>query len=151
MEPAAVQRRLEQIKTSSYAALKLPDFWPSDCELWFVHIGAQFRSHRVTSQGAKYDNVVSALNPTTAAFGRDILLAPPADDLYNTLKRELLRRTTDFETRLIQQLLSSEELRDRKPTELFRRMTQLLRTSPSSTDSKIIRELFLSVYPAMFA
>ncbi|XP_075543741.1 uncharacterized protein LOC142578222 [Dermacentor variabilis] len=131
---------------SSIPAQKLPDFWPSDCELWFARIEAQFRRHRVTSHVASYDNVVSALNPTTAASVCDILLAPPPDDKYDTFKWELLRHTTDSESRRVQQLLSSEEL-DIKQTDLFHSMTQLLGTSPPSKDSKILRELFLQRLP----
>ncbi|XP_072143789.1 uncharacterized protein [Dermacentor andersoni] len=130
MEPAAEQRCLEENGMSSVAKLKLPDFWPLDYELGFVHIEALFRRHRISSQAAKYDNVVSALNPTTAAFVPDSLLAPPPDDQYDTLKRELLLHITDSESRQIQQLLSLDELGDWKPTELLRCMAQLLGTSP---------------------
>ncbi|XP_037557689.1 uncharacterized protein LOC119434666, partial [Dermacentor silvarum] len=130
----------------SIATLKLTEFWPADRELWFLHIEAQFRRHRITSQTAKYDYVVSALSPTTTALIHDVLLTPPPDNPYDILKRELLRRTTDFESRRIQQLLS-EELGDRKPTELLRRMTLLLGGNSSSTDSKIVRELFLQRLP----
>lgn len=133
--------------TPSIATLKLPEFWPADSELWFLHIEAQFRRHRIASQTAKYDYVVSALSPTTTALIRDVLLTPPPDNPYDILKRELLRRTTDSESRRIQQLLSSEELGDRKPTELLRRMTLLLGGNSSSTDSKIVRELFLQRLP----
>ncbi|XP_070387785.1 uncharacterized protein [Dermacentor albipictus] len=146
MEPAAEQRRLEENGTSSFAALKLPDFWTSDCELWFVHIEALFRRHRVTSQATKYDNVVSALNRTPAALVRDYLQAPPPDDQYDTLKRELLRRTSDSESWRIQQLLSSEQLGDRKPTELLRRMAQLLGTGPSQQTRKSFGSSSCSVY-----
>lgn len=68
MEPVAEQRCLEENEMSSVAVLKLPAFWPLDCEFWFVQIEAQFRRHWVASQAAKYDNVASALNLTTS-FG----------------------------------------------------------------------------------
>ncbi|XP_049525025.1 uncharacterized protein LOC119456760 [Dermacentor silvarum] len=89
-----------------------------------------------SSETAKYDYVMSALSPTTIALIRDVLLTPPPDNPYDILKRGSLRRTTDSESRRIRQLLSSEELSDRKPTELLRRMTLLLGGNSSSTDSK---------------
>ncbi|KAH6939560.1 hypothetical protein HPB50_019515 [Hyalomma asiaticum] len=44
---------------------------------------------------AKYNYVGSALSPTTTGLIRDVLLTPPPDDPYDTLKRELLRHTTN--------------------------------------------------------
>ena len=47
------------------------------------------------------------------------------------------------EQRRLQQLFSSEELGDRKPTQLLRRMQQLLGDTPGITDGSFIHKLFL--------
>lgn len=126
---------------------KLPEFWTSDAELWFLTIDSLFRKNRITSQLSKFDHVVAALPQHTAAVIRDILRAPPEDEPYNILKRELIRRTTASEQRRLQQLLTTEELGDRKPSELLRRMQQLLGDRVDTLDGSILRELFFQRLP----
>ena len=48
-------------------AIKLPDFWPENPEIWFVRVEAQLRSRSVTPDQTKFDYIVSALDSTTAA------------------------------------------------------------------------------------
>ena len=108
-------------------------------ELRFLTIESSFRKSKITSQQSKFDPVVSSLPQTVAAVVRDILRAPPQDMPYDTLKTELIRRTTESEQRRLQQLLTSEELGDRKPSELLRRMKQLLGDKANSLDASILR------------
>ena len=80
---------------------------------------------------------------------RDLLLKPPADNPYDTLKAELIKRTAASEQRKLQQLISGEELGDRKPTQLLRKMQQLLGDKMGAlTYSFFLRELFLLRLPA---
>ena len=59
------------------------------------------------------------------------------------MKEALIQRTTLSEQRRLQQLFSTEELGDRKPTQLLRRIQQLLGDKVTTTDSSFLRELFL--------
>ena len=63
-------------------AIKLPDFWPEDPEIWFVRV-AQLRSRSVTQDQTKFDYIVSALDNTTAAEVKSVLLNPP-DQRFST-------------------------------------------------------------------
>lgn len=62
----------------------------------------------------------------------------------DVLKIALLKRTRSSEERL-QQLLSSEELGDRKPSQLFRGMQQLV--GNKIMDPAILRQLFIQRLP----
>ncbi len=72
--------------------LKLPPFLSADPELWFAQVEAQFSCKRITSQKSKFDQVVTSLSPDYAAEVRDLLLKPPADSPYTTLKEQLTKR-----------------------------------------------------------
>ena len=82
-----------------------------------------------------------------AAEVRDILIRPPEDEPYDTLKEVLTRCTTLSESKRLEQLLSAEELGDRKPTQLRRRMQQLLGDKSPLMDNKLLTQLFIQRLP----
>ncbi|XP_037505922.1 uncharacterized protein LOC119382291 [Rhipicephalus sanguineus] len=120
-----------QYPAVSAVALKLPCFWPADPVLWFAQVEAQFTTRRIVSQETKFHLVIAALTRTEAAEVRDIILAPPTEQLYDALKRELIRR--------LQQLLTAQDLGDRKPSQLLRGMRQLLGEKASKMDDSLQR------------
>lgn len=126
-------------------ALKLPQFWPADPQIWFAQVEAQFATRKITNQDTKFYYVVASLSPEVAADIRDLLIQKPEENAYNELKKKLLERTTTTKAQKLQQLLATEELGDRKPSQLLRRFQQLLDDSP--TDHPLVRELFLQRLP----
>lgn len=73
----------------------------------------------------------------------------PAETLYDILKVQLIKRTAASEQRKLQQLINGEELGDCKPTQLLRRMQQLLndKLSSSADTNSFLRGLFLQRLP----
>jgi len=128
--------------------IKLPPFWPKDPQLWFAQIEAQFTTRNITVSRTKFDYVVASLAPEYATEVRDLLLTPPEETPYEVLKIELTKRTSASEQRRLQQLLTAEELGDRKPSQVLRRIQQLLGDKAETMDATIMRELFLQRLPA---
>ena len=131
----------------STVSLKLPSFWPADPELWFAQVDAQFRTKKITSQLTKFEHVIASLSPQYATEVRDLILKPPATNLYDKLREELVKRTTASEQRRLQLLFNAEELGDRTPSQLLRRMQQLLGDKAATADKSFLRELFMQRLP----
>ncbi|XP_022111482.1 uncharacterized protein LOC110990694 [Acanthaster planci] len=113
---------------------------------WFAQVEAQFPTRKIIMQDTKFAYVIGLLPPEEAREVRDILIAPPDQDRYDHLKAEVIRRTSISEQKRLHQLLIAEELGDRKPTQLWRRMKQLL--GENTLEEKILKQLFLQRLPA---
>ena len=128
-------------------SLKILPFWPADPQIWFCQVEAQFSTRGINQQRTMFDYIVGSLSPDVATEVRDPILKPPTANPYIALKEQLIQRTAVSEQRRMQQLLSMEDLGDRKPTQTLRRMQQLLGDSPA-IDGSFLRELFLQRLPA---
>lgn len=125
--------------------LHLPPYSQADPQLWFAQVELQFAGRNITTQLARFRYVVAHLPPEAAAEVRDLIISPHPETPYDTLKKELVRRTTTSERARLQQLFLTEELGDRRPTQLLRRMRQLVGNSTSN--ETFLRELFLQRLP----
>ena len=128
-------------------SVKLPTFWSQDPEIWFVSVESQFNTKNITVDQTRYDYLISALSPETAGEVRDVILNPPAANKYDALKTALISRTTTSQQKRIQQLLTEEELGDRKPTQLLRKMRQLVGNNTSIVGDGLLKTLFIQRLP----
>ena len=131
----------------SAVTVKIPPFWPTDLQVWFAQVKAQFSMWNIASQRTKFDHVVAVLAPEFATEVRD-LLPPPADTPYEVLRTQLIKRTAASEQRPLHQLFTAEELGNCTPSQLLRRLQQLLGdTAGPNPDNTFLRELFLQRLP----
>eukprot|EP00117_Sycon_ciliatum_P035864 scpid16937/ scgid27099/ len=127
-------------------SIKLPDFYPSDPALWFARAECLFSHRGITAQRTKFDYVAAALSEQFSMEVRELLISPPQTEPYTTLKSQLIARTQMSEQKRLRRLLTEEELGDRTPSHLLRRMQQLI--GSSQLDESILRELFLQRLPS---
>ena len=137
---AAIATTSEPAPVAS-VSVKLPPFWPNNPLVWFAQVEAQFFTRNITSQATKFAYVIAALQPEIAQEVRDILIYPPQATQYDILKAELIQRTSASEQKRLHQLLTAEELGDRKPSQLLRHMRQLL--GDNTLENNIFCQLFL--------
>ena len=67
----------------------------------------------ITSQKTRFNYLVSSLSPEFAVEVTDLLLRPPDEAPYNTLKAKLVKCTAASEQHKLQELISGEEVGDR--------------------------------------
>lgn len=104
--------------------VRIPPFYIEKPALWFAQLEAQFMLSGVTADTTKFYFTMAQLDPQYAAEVEDIITNPPAANKYEKLKTELVKRLSATRERDIQHL-SHEELGDRKPSQLLRRMQHL--------------------------
>jgi hypothetical protein len=105
--------------------VRLPPFWPDRPAIWFAQAEAQFDLAAITRQRTKFNYVMSQLNQQQAAEVEDIITSPPEQDPYDRLKEELVRRLSTSREQRVRQLLSHEEIGDRKPSQFLRHLKGL--------------------------
>ena len=133
--------------TIAATSIKLPPFWPADPHIWFAQVEAQFATRKISVQKTMYEYVVASLMPEFATEVQDLILTIPEDHPYDQLKASLIKRTAASEQRRLQQLFHCEELGDRKPSQLLRRLQQLFGDSQAHISPPFLRELFRQELP----
>ncbi|XP_049272044.1 uncharacterized protein LOC125758657 [Rhipicephalus sanguineus] len=127
--------------------VNLPPFWPNSPSTWFLQVEAHFRLRQITSQQTRYWHLVSCLPQDVADYLADILASPHPSHPYDTLKAAIISRKSESEHSRLQQLITATELGDRRPSQLLRRMRQLLGGPSAPQEEKLLRELFLQRLP----
>ncbi|CAH2107883.1 unnamed protein product [Euphydryas editha] len=103
----------------------VPPFSPEDPELWFALIEGQFNTHDVTDDLIKFTQVINNLDLQYAKAVKDIIVNPPANNKYDKIKFELIKRFSASREKKMKQLLNHEELGDRKPSQFLRHLQDL--------------------------
>lgn len=125
--------------------IKVPPFWPNEPALWFVQLEAQFALSNITVDATKFYYVISNLDVKYVCEVKDVITNPPEDKKYEKIKSELISRLSASREQRVRQLLSHEELGDRKPSQFLRHLRNL---AGSDVPDDFIRSLWTSRLPS---
>ena len=69
-------------------AVKLPDFWSDDPDLWFIHAESAFPNAQITQSRTKFDHVIQKLLQNIMVSVRGLILSSSATSFtpYEDLK-----------------------------------------------------------------
>ncbi|XP_054267189.1 uncharacterized protein LOC128989332 [Macrosteles quadrilineatus] len=141
-----VQQRNDSGNVSvNRVAVKLPPFWADRPSLWFAHVDSQFTISGITSEDTRFHYVVSQLETRYAVEVEDIITNPPATNRYAVLRSKLIERLSNSEEECVRQLISDEDIGDRKPSQFLRHLRSLL--GPAQLQDNILRALWLRRLP----
>jgi len=127
--------------------VKLPPYYSADPTLWFAQAERALALRGVTRSSTKFDYIAAALSADMATKVRELLISPPAEEPYETLKKALIDRTSESARARLDRLLQREELGDRRPTQLLRHMQTLAEGSSAGMGEGCMRQLFLQRLP----
>lgn len=122
--PGCAPTDRESIGKRNYK-IKVPPFSPEDPELWFALLEGQFHSNDITDDVIKFTHVTNNLDLQYAKNVKDIIINPPAKNRYDKIKTELIKRLSASHEKKVKQLLTHEELGDRKPSQFLRHLQDL--------------------------
>lgn len=124
-------------------SVKLPTFWPTRPTIWFIQAEAQFALRKIISDDTKYHHLVSSLTADVADRVLHQLQNPPDVDKYKALKDKLLAKYEPSEQERAQELLVTEGLGEKKPSELL----DYMRALHNGATDQLFRALFLQQLP----
>ncbi len=131
----------------STVAVKLPEFWVADPDMWFFQAEAAFRHARITASQTKFDHVVMRLPETVSIALRSLLLSVNDDtvDPYGMLKEKLVTTYGKTKWQRAFALLDHPDLGDRRPSSMMAEMLALL--PANSRPDTLFLALFLRRLP----
>ena len=127
---------------SAFDTARVP-FIQNDVHSWFVQLEANMAMRGLTSQTKKFHFCIGNLPAHIIPEIADLAENPPASNPYDMLKEVVLARMAVSEQKKIQQLLTTETLGDRKPSQLLRHMRSLA----GNANDNIVRHIFLNRMP----
>ena len=139
---AAALQGLNTTPAVNAVAVKLPAFWNSKPELWFIQVESQFSTRNITDEITKFNYVVQALDNTTAAEVEAILLSPCNKSSYTSLKQALIKTYGRTQGQKDNELLNLTGLGDRTPSGLLRYIRSL-----NSDPSTLLKAIFVKELP----
>lgn len=134
----------EENQEISRIAAKVPPFWKDNPVLWFKQLEAHFSINRITADQTKYYTVVGYLESHILAYVSDIVLSPPAENLYRTIKNRLINEFQDSEEGKLKKLLTGIHLGDKKPSHLLKEMREL---SSNRFTEDVLKSLWIQHLP----
>ncbi|XP_049964284.1 uncharacterized protein LOC126484732 [Schistocerca serialis cubense] len=126
-------------------AVRLPPFWPHNPSLWFAQVEANFSYAGITVDATKFALVVSQLDHQYAAEVQDIIINPPGTNSYDRLKEELIRRVSASQEERIRQLLTQEDIGDKKPSQYLRHLRS--KADAGTVPDSLLRTIWSSRLP----
>lgn len=135
----------EQSAQETAVVLTLPTFDITNVNVWFAQTEAIFHAKHIHSQTARYAYIVEKLPPEIAADVLDLLEAVPAHNPFDILKEAIIYRTGKSHERRLHDLFNTIQLGDSRPSQLLRRMKNLL--GKNSMSESLFRKLWLDKLP----
>ena len=146
-ESASAPAKYSSLDLLNTVSVKVSPFWPDSAEAWFIQTEAQFALKGDTASSTKFYYCVSSFNQETANQVLDLIKSPPSDELYEALKRRLLKLFALDDFQRFEAISNLPLSGDTKPSKLMSSMLALL---PVGHKPCFFLQGISSVYPPTY-
>ncbi|XP_062541014.1 uncharacterized protein LOC134209047 [Armigeres subalbatus] len=126
-------------------AVKLPDFWKNDPDMWFAQAEAQFALANVTKDETRFYHIIAKVDQTVICHIADLVAHPPSANKYKAVKERLIARFSLSPQAKLERLLGSHDLGDLRPTHLLAKTQEL--SAGLAVDVSLPKMFFLQRLP----
>lgn len=134
----------EENAIGAFQSIKLPPFWHDDPQSYFAMAELKFALHRVSSDASKFQHVASNFDAKLVSLCRDLIINPPVNNKYNTLKERILNALSPSQETNFRRLLHGHPLGNEKPTIYLQQLRNL---AAGQCNNTLLRTLFLEQMP----
>ncbi len=124
--------------------VRVPPFWKQNPQLWFKQIEAQFANSHIVADLTKFNTIIGTVESDILSSVSDLVLNPPAANLYETIKQRLILEFTDTDNKKLNSLFHELTLGDSKSSSLLRKMREL---SCGKVGAELLKTLWLQKLP----
>ena len=129
------------------ASIKPPQFSKDNPRGWFASIESQFAINGITQEVTKFRHVVAALPPNINDTFQHITCKATYDSGdYATLKEDIIRVFGDSRTKRLNQVLDTEQMGDRTPSQFY--MALKSKTSDLTLSDDVVLNRWINKLPA---
>ena len=125
--------------------MHVPKFSKTSPQLWFAQVERSFRLFEIADDTDRFDLVTSRLEEDIVVIIEDLVIDPPAENKYDTLKERLLSRFAESSDSKLRRLLQGAETFGQKPSEILANMKRL---APGKNNEALVKTLFLGQLPS---
>ncbi|XP_076232889.1 uncharacterized protein LOC143178244 [Calliopsis andreniformis] len=126
------------------SSVRLPPFWKENPGLWFAQVEAALSIARISSDDSKYRYVVVHLDQNILPMVSDILIDPPQQNKYQTIKSRIINAFEETNESKLRKLMHGLEISEEKPSNFLQKLRNL---SNGQCNDSILRSLFLERLP----
>lgn len=126
-------------------SIRTPPFWKINPQLWFRQVEGQFTNAGIVNDLTKFNTIIGVIDSEILSTVSDIVLNPPAANIYETLKQRLIKQFTDSDSKKLKTLLNDIQIGDMKPSDLLRKMREL---SCNKVGDDLLKELWIQRLPS---
>lgn len=132
---------------AAISRIVMPSFCRSNPATWFKIVESTFIINNLKNDDLKYHHVMISLPEDILNSILDLINDPPAENKYETIRKTVLERHTESESKRLTKLLDGVIMGDDIPSSYFRKLQNLAGES-TAINNDLLKKMWLNGLPS---